>query len=206
LAFDFADFGAFPILIFSCGLGGALSIRRAICTVVSSRSGLGALAMTDQPYPEKFEETNHIPEPYLTAIGRVVVNWCYLESVVDLTIGKLAAFDLNDPRGVIVTVHTAWPQKMDILEALVGVLEADHPHLAPKFNALKPLLKQAQKGRNRVVHGQWASEGGKVCKLNISARGKLKFGVEPISIDEIKSIALDIGNAGLAVLKMVLNK
>jgi hypothetical protein len=44
--------------------------------------------MKETPYPEKFEEQNHIPEPYLTAIGRVVINWCYLESVVDLAIGK----------------------------------------------------------------------------------------------------------------------
>jgi hypothetical protein len=119
---------------------------------------------------------------------------------------KLAAFDLNDPRGVIVTVHTTWPQKMDILQALAGVLETDHPHLAPKFNAAKPLLTQAQRGRNRVVHGQWGVEGGKVCKLSASARGKLKFGIEPISVDEIKAISLDIGNAGLAILKMVVNK
>lgn len=163
--------------------------------------------MTDEPYPEKFVEQDHIPEPYLTAIGRVVVNWCYLESVTDLAIAKLAAFDLNDPRGVIITVHMTWPQKMDVLQSLVRALETDHPHLTGKFEAAKPLLGQAQKGRNSIVHGQWGKhpEQG-VVKLRSSARGKLKFGIEPISIDEIKRISLEIGNASLSVLKMIVNK
>jgi hypothetical protein len=163
--------------------------------------------MDDQPYPEKFEDQDLVPEPYLTAIGKVVVNWCMLEAVTDVAIAKLAAFDFHDPRGVIVTVHMTWPQKMDVLEALVHALETDHPHLTAKFAATKPLLTLAQKGRNRVVHGQWANhpEQG-IVKLRLSARGKLKFGLEPISLGEIKAISLDVGNAGLAILKMVVNK
>jgi hypothetical protein len=163
--------------------------------------------MAEPPYPEKFEEQDHIPEPYLVAIGRVTVNWCYLESVAELTIVKLAAFDLNDPRGVILTVHMNWPQKMDVLEALVHTLEGDHPHLTKKFETSKPLLTQAQKGRNRIVHGQWGNNPEKgMVKVRLSARGKLKFGIEPVSLEEIKSISLDIGNASLSLLKMVLNK
>jgi hypothetical protein len=181
-------------------------MRRAICNVVSSILGFGVLVMEEQPYPEKFEEQNNIPEPYLTAIGKVVVNWCNLEAIVDLAIVKMAAFDLHDPRGVIVTVHMSWPQKMDVLEALVDSLKTDHPHLPDKFAAAKRYLTQAQKGRNRVVHGQWGQDNGIVVKLRSSARGKLKFGIEPITLDEIKAISLDVGNAGLAVLKMVVNK
>jgi hypothetical protein len=160
----------------------------------------------EQPYPEKFEQPNHIPEAYLTAIGQVVVNWCMLESVTDLTLAKLSAFELNDPRGVIVTAHLSWPQKTDSLEALVDVLKEDHPHLVSRFNELKPLLTQAQKGRNRIVHGQWMEKDGTVHKLRVTARGKLKFGIEPITLDEIKTIAHNIGSAGLAMLKMVVNK
>ncbi|HXW19319.1 MAG TPA: hypothetical protein VEK35_02325 [Roseiarcus sp.] len=165
-----------------------------------------ALVMEDHPYPETFEEWRQFPEPYLTAIGRVVVNWCNLESVVDKAIGKLAGFNLDDPTGVIVTAHMTWPQKMDTLQALVGILNAQYPHLTPKFNIANPLVKQAQKGRNRIVHGLWGIEDGVVCKLNASARGTLKFRVEPISVEEIAEISLNIGNAALAVLKMVLNK
>jgi hypothetical protein len=161
--------------------------------------------MDDQPIPETFKESDNIPEPYLTAIGKVVVNWCLLESVVDLSIGKLSGVNLNDPRGVIFTAHMTWPQKMDILGALVHALKKEYPHLEPRYNAAKPFLTNAQKGRNRIVHGQWGVDEGAIVKLKATARGKLKFGIEPITLDEIKAISLEIGNAGLATLKMILN-
>ncbi len=161
--------------------------------------------MSDPAYPDKFEETDHIPEPYLTAIGRVVVHWCNLEAVTDLAIGKLAGFDAYDHRGAIATAHMTWPQKMDILESLINVLRDEHAYLA-KFDDVKPLLKKAQDGRNRLVHGQWGKQDGQVVKLRITARGKLKFGIAPITIDEIRTIGLDVGQAGLALIKTVLGK
>jgi len=161
----------------------------------------------EQPFPETFEQQQHIPEPYLTAIGQVVINWCMLESVMDLAIAKLAAFDLHDPRGVVVTVHMTWPQKTDVLEALVDLLKTDHPRLPGKHAAAKPFLTKAHKGRNRVVHGQWGNHPQKgVVKIRSSARGKLKFDIEPISLDELAAISLDIGNAGLAVVKMIISQ
>jgi hypothetical protein len=198
---------AFPIFMSSCGLGGVLNIRRAICSVASSRSGFGALVMSDQPLPDKFEVQDDIPEPYLAAIGKVVVNWCNVEEVVDLAIAKLAAFNVNDPRGVIVTAHMSWPQKMDVFEALVDALKTDHPDLAVRFEAAKPLLTKAQKGRNRMLHGQWGfnEKVGGVYKLRVSARGKLKYAIEPVSLDDIKTIALEIGAAGLAGLKVIID-
>jgi hypothetical protein len=180
-------------------------MRRAICSVASSRSGLGAFAMDDPPYPDKFQETDHIPEPYLTAIGRVVIHWCNLEAVTDLAIGKLAGFDAHDSRSAIVPAHMSWPQKMDVLESLVNVLRDQHTYLA-KFDDVKPLLKKAQEGRNRLVHGQWGRDGDQVVKLRLTARGKLKFGITPIALDEIKAIGIDIGQAGFMLLKTVLGK
>jgi len=162
--------------------------------------------MADPPYPDKYEQPNdHVPEPYLTAIGQVVVNWCNLEALVDLALGKLAGFDGYDQRGAIVTAHMSWPQKMDALQSLIGVLREEHAHLA-KFDAVKPLLKKAQEGRNRIVHGQWGEQNGEAIKLRLTARGKLKFAMTPITVDEIKAIGIDIGQAGLDLLKVVLGK
>jgi len=161
-------------------------------------------AMTDDRIPDKFENPNHIPEPYLMAIGQVCVNWGALEEIVDLVIGKLAHFDISDQRAVAVTAHMSWPQKMDVLETLVDILRAENPHLA-KFDDAKPLLKKAQEGRNRVVHGQWSERDGKIYKLRVSARRKLKFGFVPIAIEDIHAIAFDIGQAGLVTLKMILD-
>lgn len=161
--------------------------------------------MDDAPYPDKFEDTDHIPEPYLTAIGRVVINWCNLEALADLSIGKLAGFDAHDRRSAIVPAHMSWPQKMDVLESLVNVLRDQYAYLA-KFDEVKPLLKKAQEGRNRIVHGQWGSEGDQVVKFRLTARGKLKFGYSAITLDEIKTIGFDIGQAGLMLLRTVIGK
>ena len=100
-----------------------------------------------------------------------------------------------------------WPQKMDVLEAFVHALEADYPHLTRKLEATKPLLTQAQMGRNRIVHGQWGNHPEKgIVKVRYSAKGKLKHGIDPVSLDEIKSVSLDVGNAGLSLLKMIFDK
>ena len=170
--------------------------------VVSSSIGFLAI-MSDQSSPGGFAD--YIPESYLTAIGKVSVNWGTLEAAMDLAIGKLAGFALKDSRGAIVTAHLSWPQKMDALEALANALTLDYPHLG-KFAEVKPLLKKAQEGRNRIVHGQWGEHDGKVHKLRMTARGKLKARIDLITIEQIHAIALDIGRAGEAILKLVLNQ
>ncbi len=109
--------------------------------------------MNDKPYPDEF--SINLPDDYLIAIGKVNVQWGMLETVVDLAIGTLGGFKLYDPRSAIMTAHMTWPLKMDILESLVTAIAVDHPHLSPKFQISKPLLKKAQEGRNRVIHGQW---------------------------------------------------
>lgn len=159
--------------------------------------------MADQPYPNHFIIT--LPETYLAAIGKVTVAWGVLEGVVDLAITKFAAIDLYDGRGAILTAHMTWPLKMDVLETLVTELTPAFPRLA-KFTTIKALLKKAQEGRNRVVHGAWNYEDGQVSKLRATARGKLKVSVVPVSLSEIEVITLDIGRAGAETFKLVVNK
>jgi hypothetical protein len=177
-------------------------MRSAIRVVSSSRSGFLA-TMSNPPYPDEFK--NYIPEPYLTAIGMVCVNWGMLEAAVDLTIEKLAGFDIYDSRGAIVMAHMTWALKMDIIEALVNALLQDHPHLA-KLDVVKPLLKKAQEGRNRIVHGHWGEDNRKIHKLRVTARAKLRIRMDEIVIEDIEAIAADIGRAGSALLKLVLNQ
>jgi hypothetical protein len=152
--------------------------------------------MFDQPPDE------YIPQPYLTSIGKVCVDWGRLETVVDLAIAKLAAFDTLDPRGAIITAHMPWPLKMDVLEALVTALRPNYPALA-KFDEAKPLLKKAQEGRNRIVHGQWGERDGKVLKARITARGRVRSSLHEITVSEIDAISTDVFRAGRAVLKAV---
>jgi len=159
--------------------------------------------MSDTVYPDEMKIL--LPDSYLMAIGKVCEAWGSLEGIVDLAICKLAEFDLGDPRGTIITTHMTWPLKMDVIESLISALRTDYPHLR-KFEKAKPLLKQAQQGRNKVVHGQWHYENDRVYKLRATARGQLKATVDPITVNEIEAIARNIGRASAATLKAVLNK
>jgi hypothetical protein len=157
----------------------------------------------DKPYPDNF--IVNIPDEHLTAIGKVCVSWGVLETVVDLAIAKLGGFELFDPRSMIINAHMTWPLKMDIMESLITALREDHTHLA-KFDEIKPLLKKAQEGRNRVVHGQWGYQNGEVSKLRATARGRLKASIDTITAADIVTIADDIGRAGAAIVKLIVNK
>ena len=146
-----------------------------------------------------------LPEAYLTAIGKVCVQWSQLEAVTDIAIRKLAGFELLDSRATILTAHMSWPMRQDILYSLVDQFRKDHPHLT-RFDELKPIYKKAQEGRNRVVHAAWAFEDGVVSTLRATARGKLKPHIDPISVSDIEDISIAIGTAAAQTLKVLFNK
>jgi hypothetical protein len=160
---------------------------------------------SQKPYPDNF--IINLPDAYLIAIGKVSVAWGTLETVVDLGINKFAGFRSVDPRALILTAHMSWPLKMDVLESLITALreEAAYPHLA-RFDAIKPMLKKAQDGRNRFAHGQWGYQEGKVTKLRATARGKLKASIDTITVADIDLAADDVGRAGAALMKLIVNK
>lgn len=154
-------------------------------------------------YPDNMKIT--LPEPYLTAIGKVCVQWAMLEAIVDLSLRKLMGYELFDPKAAIITAHMTWPLKMDVLASLVASLRENYPHLK-RFDAVKPMLAKAQAGRNRIVHASWTYEEGIVRILRATARGQLKTSMAPVTIKEIEQIVDEIGAAAAALLKMVLNK
>lgn len=159
--------------------------------------------MTDQPYPDEFTIT--LPEPYLTAIGKVSVAWGNIEMIVDMAIAKFAGYNGFDWRAGTLTAHMTWPLKMDVMETLITELTPEYPHLA-SFSEIKPLLKKAQDGRNRVSHGQWGYENGQASKARVTARGRLRPRIEPITVTDIEGIARDIGRAAIRVWRLIVNK
>lgn len=147
-----------------------------------------------------------VPDAYLIAIGKVCVQWGQLETIMALTLRKLTGIPDDDPRSLVMVTHLAWPLRMEILEALVRLLETDHPHLA-RFDEIKPLLKKAQGGRNRIMHAQWGpDEKGQITTTRATARGTLKFHLEGVAVADIEAIVDDIGRAAMALWKLLLNK
>jgi hypothetical protein len=122
---------------------------------------------------------------------------------MEMMIVKLADMDINDPRSKIMVNHMAWPMRVDIFGALADQLVADNPRLKD-YPTVISLLKKAQEGRNRIVHGFWGLEDGKVTALRVTARGKLKFSMQEVALQEIEGIFQDINVANAALYNLVL--
>ena len=146
-----------------------------------------------------------IPDDFLRAIGKVNVCWGGLESIMDLALSKIGGFGSGDSRGAIMTAHMPLPQKLDVLSAIAVSLVPDYPHMTG-FESVKPLLKKAQESRNKVAHGTWSLDNGAVYKGRLTARGKLKISIEPVTIADLEAVCLDIHKAGLAVIELILKK
>lgn len=159
--------------------------------------------MPQTSYPDNFMVL--LPEPYLTSIGKVCVQWSNLENVANIALHKLLGLELFDPRGTMLTAHMTWPLKIDVLGSLIDSLRHDYQQLA-RYEKVGPMLVKAQAGRNRVVHATWAYDNGTVRVLRATARGKLKATMDPITVADIDAISTDIGKASAALLKMILNK
>lgn len=145
-----------------------------------------------------------LPEPYLTAIGRVCVQWSQLEATADLMLRKMMGFDIHDPRGYAITPHMSWPLKMDILSSLIEMYIKDHPHLSA-FSDVQKMLKTSQDSRNRIIHAQWHFENGNAYMLRATARKRFKTNIDPISVNEINEISSQIGATAIKLYQAVLN-
>ena|SRR5437660_7946644 len=143
-----------------------------------------------------------VPDEYLVEIGKASVQWSLLESVLDLCMIKLAGYTEVEPRAAAIFAHMTFPVKLDVFAAMVDSILEDYPQLDEYQDVLKP-VREAQKARNRIAHGKWNYENGVVTIAHLTARGKVKTSIEPITIDELKTAAYLIGKASIRVWKLV---
>lgn len=157
-------------------------------------------------YPDRTVVT--LPDDYLVAIGKVCVQWGMLEQVVDKALHKFGDVNMDDWRPPVFTAHMSWPQKMNILDALVDGLVGEYPALSRYKIEVAPVLRKAQSGRNRIVHAFWGYDDKTASAhiLSLTARGKLKTSVDPIGISDIDSIADEIALAGMLLWKLLVGK
>jgi hypothetical protein len=146
-------------------------------------------------------EIPNLPDEHLRAIGLVTVRWNHLEQIVNLFLIHLLGKSIDDERSHIVFAHMAWPQKVDVLSALV-----EKVLVLPTYSSLKnykpvvlPLLKAAQNGRNSITHGLWGTLNGLPTKASITARGSLKFTWTEANLKEIEAVTQAIEDARVAL-------
>lgn len=162
---------------------------------VMSRDRLDASALAGWPLPDQF----------LIELGRLTVLWAALESLLMLSLGKLAGFnDTDNPIPFILVAHASFPQRLDMLGALCEQHAPQHTHLAEYGDVLK-LLRAAQKARNRFIHNGLvpSSETGQVEIAIGSARGSLKVSVAPVEPADIRKACKDVHEAQRALAYLV---
>jgi hypothetical protein len=153
----------------------------------------------------KMNEEWDIPDEYLAEIGRVIVRWNKLESLIELSLIELLGKDMTEGRSLVLFTHMAFPQKMDVLSALVNecLLTPAYGWLREYKPSVEPLLREAAKRRNEIAHGKWGMREGTVGKSSITARGTLKLTNSQVSIAEIEEASVAIVKAADALASLV---
>jgi hypothetical protein len=146
-----------------------------------------------------------MPDSYLLELGRLSGAWAILESSLEIYLGKVSGFDdFNDPTPFILTKHSSFPQKLDMLAALCEHLLPNHPGLAD-YRSVVSDLRSAQTSRNRFIHNGMSlnPESGNVEMARGSARGSVKVSVEKVELADIKRASMDVHKASLRLHGLV---
>ena len=158
---------------------------------------IGELDFTGWPLPDK----------YLIPLGRITALWNSLEDLLNTSLNKLSG-DNNFSHPVIYSLitHSSFPQRLDSLSSLCDLLKNEHKHLEKHRDVVR-IIKNAQSKRNKFTHnGIILNEKGELEMLTVSARGKLKMEVKPISLVELDRAAMSIHEAVLALHELITQK
>lgn len=149
-----------------------------------------------------------LPDSYLIELGRLSALWASLESFLNVLIGKLAGFnEIADTTLFILVTHSSFPQRLDMLGALCEKLKDEHPHLSNHKDVIAK-LRSAQSNRNKYAHNgvTFDSETNQYVLSQGSARGKVKFSVEAVTVDDIHKVSKEIHEAQLSLYELVLKR
>ena len=153
------------------------------------------------------DEIPELPDEYLIEIGRVSVRWAILESFLDLNLIKLLGKSVLEVRSLVIFNHMAFPQKLDVLGALINELQQSGYEGCDKYPPVQSLLRQAQEKRNSLLHAKIGyDQNGKVSASRISARGKFKMMQTEISVPDIKEMSALIYKAAEELHTLVNNE
>jgi len=148
-----------------------------------------------------------LSDDYLLEIGRITALWAALETFLNFCIGKLAGFELNDPKPFILVNHASFPQRLDMLGALCEQLVDEFSNLK-EYKTVISDLRSAQALRNKFTHNGMTlnTETGNMEIAIGSARGSLKTIVQRIDKVDIRKASMEIHQAHLNLYKLVLNQ
>jgi hypothetical protein len=130
-----------------------------------------------------------IPEDYLTAIGRVVVQWSLMEAMLEGLIWQ--SLRVRNDLGRTVTAQL---QAMSKLDLLCASLWQTKPKLAGQMESVARYVNECLRGqRNAVAHGMWTAPMNRALPIasiiKFSAKGRLttqeRYFASPTELDDI---------------------
>ena len=130
------------------------------------------------------------------ALGRVVTEWSYLESLMDLAIGEMSGVFDADMLAAL-TANAGFRGRFNTLKTLfsldLGREQAQPAADQDTFDALCREIESLVAERNRLVHAKWIrGDQGSPMTLRIVARGVLQRTRHGASAHDVRAVALRI--------------
>jgi hypothetical protein len=146
----------------------------------------------DEPPPD--DQFIPIPEAHYAAMGKVADAWADLEFEIDRLIWYLLG--TNQAFGACVTAQMiSIHPRLQALRALTELWEISKP-IIDELGTFDGKAVGLAETRNRLIHDkrliQWKTK--EVVRFQVSARRKLKFGVEPESIASLDAFREKVQN------------
>jgi hypothetical protein len=151
-------------------------------------------------------DRQYLPDEYLIELGKIVQSWTALDEMLNLMIQKLAGFDnIHDVRSIVLTVHSSFPQRMDIFKSLCEHYKDSYPHLSG-YREIARQISDVQALRNAYMHSVlgYNDEDGQARMARLSARGKIKSELREFSVADLRSVVSLTQEAGRALYRLVL--
>lgn len=135
-----------------------------------------------------------IPKPYLIEIGRIIVSWNELESVLGVMLPLLAGMDITDDRSNVMFPNMSFPQKINAFLAFVELSTRKNNDLDRLAHAKRVYteMDRLNRLRNTTVHHSWHVNADGVQQFNVSAKGKLIMDRKFVKLDQMKKISHEI--------------
>jgi hypothetical protein len=143
-------------------------------------------------------DPRNLPQDLLAAMGLMTTCAAYTESCVDEAIAGCLGVDYE--YGQAVTTHMTIPLRFNVLKSAAEI-RIDDLDALDELDVLLDRLDEAFNKRNAVVHHIWGRdpETGNVVMVKETARGRVEIEPIPMSADQVKSDALFVYDAGIAL-------
>jgi hypothetical protein len=140
------------------------------------------------------EDDFGIPDEYLLELGKIIVSFGKLESLLNETLAWAMIDDIAAyPRALAAFAHMNFTMRMDALEAMLFLIEKEFAELYR--DKVYQHLKDAQAGRNSAVHQLWSTSQGEITRSDVKAKRKLKLTTTSVSLQDLKDVLQTVENA-----------